>query len=57
MVRRSGMRTYQSIPPVDVVDEVEVGGGGFCTTVMAVFSFLLAMLFFPFSLCYTIKVS
>ena len=52
------MRTYQSIPPVDVAeDDVEIGGGGACGTVMAGLSFLLTILFFPFSLCYTIKVS
>ena len=52
----TGVRGYQSIPPAED-DSLEVGGAGACSTILAIVSFTFVVMFFPFSLLVSIKVS
>ncbi|XP_064396176.1 band 7 protein AGAP004871-like isoform X2 [Halichondria panicea] len=40
----------------DMTDDVDVGGGGGCSIVLAVISFIIVIFTFPFSLIYTVKI-
>ncbi len=57
MTRSRGHKDYQTIPPIGMTDDVDVGGGGGCSIVLAVISFIIVIFTFPFSLIYSIKVS
>ncbi len=55
---KRGRKNYQTIPAVPPVDiAIDVGGGGGCSGILAIFSYIFVVLFFPFSLFYSIKVS
>ena len=53
-----GRKNYQTIPDIPSVDLIiDVGGGGGCSGLLSIFSYIFVVLFFPFSLFYSIKVS
>lgn len=52
----SGHKDYKTFPPLDVGEDIDVGGGGGCSICLSIVSVLFVIFLFPFSLFVSIKV-